>query len=56
MSITFQILLVVILVIGNGIFAMSELAIVSARKSRLRHLAEEGDERARRALELAEHP
>ena len=56
MSIAFQILLVVILVIGNGIFAMSELAIVSARKSRLRHLAEEGDERARRALELAEHP
>lgn len=56
MTIGFQIFLIIILVVANGIFAMSELAIVSARKSRLRHRADEGDESARRALELAEHP
>lgn len=37
-------------------FSMAEIAIVSARKSRLRQLAEDGDEKARRALELAESP
>jgi len=56
MPIAYQVILIVVLVVANGIFAMSELAVVSARKSRLRHLADEGDESARRALELAEHP
>jgi putative hemolysin len=35
---------------------MSEIALVSARKSRLEHLAEKGDLKARRALELANSP
>lgn len=35
---------------------MSEIALVSARKSRLEHLAEKGDERARKALELSNNP
>jgi putative hemolysin len=35
---------------------MAEIALVSARKSRLEHLAESGDERARQALELTEKP
>lgn len=35
---------------------MSEIALVSARKSRLEHLAEKGDLKAKRALELANSP
>ncbi len=35
---------------------MSEIALVSARKSRLEHLAEKGDLRARRALDLSNTP
>jgi putative hemolysin len=40
----------------NGLLAMSELAVVSARKVRLRQLADKGDRRARAALTLAESP
>jgi len=55
-SIGGQILLILLLILANGLFAMSEIAIVSARRTRLQQRAERGDERARRALELAEHP
>lgn len=44
------------LTLVNGFFAMSEMALVSARKSRLVPLAEEGDARAARAIELGENP
>lgn len=40
----------------NGLLALSELAIVSARKSRLEQLAKQGDSRARLALKLANSP
>jgi putative hemolysin len=51
-----DIILLFILFLLNGVFAMSELAIASARKTRLQQWAEEGDERAAVALRLAEHP
>jgi putative hemolysin len=51
-----DIFLLFILFLLNGVFAMSELAIASARKTRLQQWAEEGDERAAVALRLAEHP
>jgi putative hemolysin len=51
-----EILLIVGLILLNGVFAMSEIAVVSARKTRLQHRAEEGDRGARRALRLAENP
>jgi putative hemolysin len=51
-----EVLLIVLLVTANGIFAMAEIAIVSARKVRLRSRSEEGDRRAAVALELAESP
>ena len=44
------------LLIANGVFAMAEIAVVSAKKARLRRLADQGDGRARIALELAESP
>jgi len=40
----------------NGVFAMSEIAIVSSRKSRLRSLVVQGRPGAARALQLAEEP
>jgi putative hemolysin len=51
-----EILIIVLLVLANGVFAMAEIAIVSCRKNRLRKLSEQGDTRAQAALELAESP
>jgi putative hemolysin len=51
-----QIFLVLVLLFLNGLFAMSELAVVSSRKARLATRAEAGDRGAARALELAEDP
>jgi putative hemolysin len=45
-----------LLILANGIFAMSEMAVVTARKSRLQDWANKGDARARAALELANAP
>jgi putative hemolysin len=53
---TTEILIIVLLVVINGVFAMAEIAIVSARKTRLRQLASQGDKRARAALKLADEP
>ncbi len=49
-------LLILLMLFANGIFAMSEMAIVSARKARLEQRAEQGDAGARAALELAQSP
>lgn len=51
-----EILLVLLLIALNGLLAMSEIAVVSARKGRLRQRAEEGDRGAATALDLAEEP
>ncbi|NJO33188.1 MAG: DUF21 domain-containing protein, partial [Rhodospirillales bacterium] len=45
--------IVLLLVLLNGFFAMSELAIVSARRARLKPLADRGHRGAGRALRLA---
>ena len=45
-----------LLLVASGLFAMAEIAIVSARKARLRQLADDGDEGAQEALELACQP
>ena len=44
------------LILLNGLFSMSEIALVSARKGRLEHWAEKGDKKAKSALELSSHP
>ena len=44
------------LILLNGVFAMSEIAVVTAHKARLAKQAEAGDDAARRALVLAEDP
>lgn len=47
---------VLLLVVLNGLFAMSELAIVSARKPKLQARADRGDKGAETALKLSENP
>ncbi|WP_043649234.1 hemolysin family protein [Chitinilyticum litopenaei] len=51
-----EILLLIGLVVLNGVFAMSEIALVTARKARLQKLAAEGDHAAGVALKLGEDP
>jgi len=51
-----EILIVLVLICVNGVLAMSELAVVSSRRSRLKSLVEQGRHGARRALALASDP
>ncbi|MDR0565327.1 MAG: hemolysin family protein [Azoarcus sp.] len=51
-----EILVLVVLIIINGIFAMSEIALVAARRAKLAKLAEEGDIAAKVAVSLGEQP
>lgn len=50
-----EFLLIIVLTLANGFFAMSEMAVMTSRKGRLKQLAKES-RGARKALELAEHP
>ncbi|MFP4321201.1 MAG: hemolysin family protein [Anaerolineales bacterium] len=51
-----EIIIIFSLVILNGLFAMSEIAIVSASRNRLRHQAEQGSGSAQKALSLSDNP
>lgn len=51
-----EILVILGLILLNGILSMTEMAMVSARKSSLSTEARNGNERARRALSIAENP
>jgi putative hemolysin len=55
-SVMFEAAVIFLLILTNGIFAMAEIAVVSARKTRLQQWAEAGNTRARTALELANTP
>jgi putative hemolysin len=51
-----EILLIVLLTLLNGVFAMSEMALASSRKARLTATAEAGDKGSRAALDLLDNP
>jgi putative hemolysin len=51
-----EIIIILILVLLNGAFSMTEMAVVSARKVRLQQRAEDGDVNARTALALIDAP
>jgi putative hemolysin len=55
-GVALQIAVIVVLALLNGLLAMSETALVSSRKARLKQRAEAGDSGARAALRLAESP
>jgi len=55
-DLTLDFIIIVVLIIANGLFSMTELAIVNAKKRKLEEMAEAGNERAKKAFELAENP
>jgi len=56
LSLPMELLILALLVLANGVLAMAETAILSARKTKLRKLAAKGHANAARALVLAEQP
>ena len=56
MTIFLQIVVVLMLVLGNAFFVAAEYALVTARRSRLNELAEHGSLRARLALRIMDSP
>ena len=53
-DVTFEILVILLLLLGNGYLALSEIAVVSARRPRLLQRAERGDTASRAAAELSQ--
>ena len=51
-----EILIIFFLILLNGVFSMSEIALISARKNRLETAARKGNKKAKAALELANSP
>ena len=55
-DLTLDFIIIIVLIIANGLFSMTELAIVNAKKRRLEEMGEACNERAKKAFELAENP
>lgn len=51
-----EILIILFLILLNGVFSMSEIALISARKNRLESAAKKGNRNAKTALDLANSP
>lgn len=51
-----EILIILVLTLVNGFFALSEIALVSVKKSSMEHLAAQGNSRAKMVLQLLENP
>src|SRR5512135_3443575 len=56
MNVGLYILIILFLILLNGLFALSETAILASRHARLQQRANEGDANALKALYLAERP
>jgi len=55
-TLVIEIIIILLLLVVNGVFAMTEMAVVSSRKGKLRLMAGQGNAGARAALALAESP
>jgi len=51
-----EVLIIFLLILLNGVFSMSEIALVSSRRFKLESAAKRGDAGAKRAIELADKP
>jgi putative hemolysin len=51
-----EVALILVLILANGVFAGAEIAVVSARKARLKQMADEENGSAGTALALADDP
>ena len=52
----YELLVIAILIGLNGVFVAAEIALVTVRRSRIRQLSDEGDERAKRVARMTERP
>ncbi|MCU7497044.1 MAG: HlyC/CorC family transporter [Ignavibacteria bacterium] len=55
-NVTLELIIILILIIANGLFAMSEIAVISSRKTRLENMARKGNLKSKTALDLANSP
>jgi len=55
-SVATELIILAAMLLANGFFALAEIAVVTARKARLRQLAERGNKRAATALAAATQP
>jgi putative hemolysin len=51
-----EVFIILLLILLNGVFSMSEIALVSSRKFKLEHAARRGNSNAKKALALANNP
>lgn len=51
-----ELLIILLLILLNGVFAMSEIAMVASKKSRLQAMSKKGDLTAKKALDLSQNP
>lgn len=51
-----EILIILVLIVCNGVFSMTEIAVVGSSKTKLREMARKGDKKAEYALRIAENP
>ena len=51
-----ELFIIILLVLVNGVFSMSEMALVSSKKFKLEKASKRGNKKARKALELSENP
>ncbi len=56
MSISTQIILLILIILASGFLSMSEISLAASTKVRLQVLAERGDKRAEKVLHIKEHP
>ena len=56
MSSWFDVLILVVLIGLNGMFALSEVALITSRRARLQHMSEEEMPGAKRAMEMNADP
>ncbi len=55
-NVIFQLLLLLVLILLNAFFAMSEIAIISLNDTKVKKMAEDGDKRAQKVLKLTDNP
>ena len=55
-QVSLEIIIILLLILVNGFFALSEIALVAARKSKIRQLAKKGNKKAQIAQKLQEDP
>ena len=55
-DLTLDFIIIIVLIIANGLFSMTELAIVNAKNVNLKNWQRQAMKRAKTAFELAENP